>query len=63
MEKACSLVFFFFTFLSLQSDSVQAVGVPRSTRDAELACNVSGGAGCDGFVNDAAGLEDGAGRQ
>ena len=34
----------------------------RSTRE-DLVCKISGGAGHDGFVNDAAGFEDDAGQQ
>ena len=39
------------------------MSVPRSTRDGELVCKISGGAGCDSFVNDEAAFEDGAGCQ
>ena len=35
--------------------------MPRTTRDGELVYKISRGASHDGFVNDAAGDEDGAG--
>ena len=63
VEKICCFIIIFFTLLSLQSDGVLAAGVPRTIRDGELVCKISGGAGCDGFVNDAAGFEDGAVQQ
>ena len=35
------------------------MSVPRSTRDGEPVCKISGGAGHNNFVNDAAGFKDG----